>query len=168
MKPETLKELMETRFAGDVRDVTVSRTTDGFRRPVERSTVIATVDRDVLPDLVTALACFGRLHIACGLPGIARGEDLELIYVLTLFAGQGPRRELTVVLKILLPADDLCVPTITATLPGAQVMEREAQEMLGITVVGLSDASRMFTPDLPEGFFPQRQAAATDRPEEVS
>ena len=167
MKPETLKELLETRFAGEVRDITVKRTTDGFQRPVERSTVIATVNRDALPDIVTALSCVGRLHIACALPGIARGEDLELIYPLTLFAGQGPRRELMVVLKTLLPADDLCVPTITATLPGAQIMEREAREMLGVTVVGLPDPSRMFTPDLPEGFFPHRQAPATDRPEEA-
>jgi formate hydrogenlyase subunit 5 len=168
MKPETLKQMLETRFAADVRDITVSRTSDGFRRPVERGTLTATVDRDALPDLVAALSCVGRLHIACGLPAVARGDGLELIYPLTLFAGQGPRRELTVVLKTHLPADDLCVATLTATLPGAQIMEREAQEMFGVTVVGLADGRRMFTPDLPEGFFPQRQAPTTAPTEEAS
>ena len=165
MKPEALKQLLETRFAEDVSDVAVSRTADGFRRPVERGTVTATVARDALPDLVAALSCFGRLHIACGLVAMDQADGLELIYPLTLFAGQGPGRELTVVLKTHLPLEDLTVATLTATLPGAQIMEREAQEMLGITVVGLPDPRRMFTPDLPEGFFPHRRAPEPDKPE---
>jgi len=60
-------------------------------------------------------------------------------------------------LRVILPKNDLKIPTITDLVPGAIYTERETQEMMGVEVVGIPDSRRLFLPeDIPEGVYPWR------------
>jgi Ni,Fe-hydrogenase III component G len=53
------------------------------------------------------------------------------------------------------------VPSICGVIPSAGFFERELGEMLGVTVDGIPDASRLFLPDdWPDGVYPLRKEFA--------
>jgi len=67
------------------------------------------------------------------------GDGVRLLY--HFWSGYG------ITLSILLPYDDLRIPTLTDLIPGAAFYEREVQEMLGVTFEGLETPGPMFLPD---------------------
>jgi membrane-bound hydrogenase subunit beta len=86
-----------------------------------------------------------------------RGDVIELIYHITIYYGQH-LKEISLLLGVSLPKNDLKIPTITDIIPGAIYAERETQEMMGVEVTGIPDKRRLFLPDeFPEGVYPWRQ-----------
>jgi len=84
------------------------------------------------------------------------GEAVDLMYHLYIYWGV-PHEEILVTFTVSLPKTDLRVPTLTDIIPGLLTSEREKQEMLGIEVVDIPDARRLFLPeDFPEGVYPWR------------
>lgn len=84
------------------------------------------------------------------------GDKVELIYHFTIYYGNR-LEEITVGIRVILPKDDLKIPTITDFIPGAIFTERETQEMMGVEVVGIPDSRRLFiSEDIPEGVYPWR------------
>ena len=84
------------------------------------------------------------------------GDRLQLIYSFEVNSGK-PLEAVEVSVKVDIPKDDPRIETITDMFPGAEVYEREAQEMIGVDVVGLPDKRRLLIPeDFPEGVFPLR------------
>jgi len=85
-----------------------------------------------------------------------RGDNIELIYHFTIYFAQ-QLQELSLGLRVLVPKSDPRIPTITDLIPGAIFTEREAQEMIGVEVVGIPDNRRLFLPDdFPKGVCPWR------------
>jgi membrane-bound hydrogenase subunit beta len=85
------------------------------------------------------------------------GEAVELMYHFYIYWSV-PHEEILVTFTVSLSKTDLKVPTITGILPGALTSEREKQEMLGIEVVDIPDARRLFLPeDFPLGVYPWRK-----------
>jgi NADH-quinone oxidoreductase subunit C len=50
-------------------------------------------------------------------------------------------------LKVYLPEEDPSVPTVTTIWPGANWMEREAADLMGVDFVGHPDKRRLMMPD---------------------
>ncbi len=84
------------------------------------------------------------------------GDRLQLIYSFEVNSGV-PLGAIEVSIKVDVPKEDPRIATITDMFPGAEVYEREAQEMIGVDIVGLPDKRRLLIPeDFPEGVFPLR------------
>jgi NADH-quinone oxidoreductase subunit C len=87
-------------------------------------------------------------------------DRLELIY--HLFAYDYKSQSMGAILRCDLPRDAMpAVASVTSVWPGAEFMEREAFEMMGIRFVGHPDLRRILLPDDFVG-FPMRRDYATD------
>ncbi|MFC2008795.1 NADH-quinone oxidoreductase subunit C [Chloroflexota bacterium] len=85
------------------------------------------------------------------------GDSVDLLYHFSLYTGE-PNKAIALVIRVTLPKADLTIPTITDVVPGAIFSERETQEMMGVTVVGIPDDRRLFIPDdFPQGVYPWRR-----------
>jgi len=85
------------------------------------------------------------------------GDNIILNYHLTMnYAIR--HREFIITIKTEIPKSDMHIDTITDIIPGAELTEREKQEMLGIIVDGIPDGRRAFMPrTYPEGYYPLRK-----------
>jgi membrane-bound hydrogenase subunit beta len=84
------------------------------------------------------------------------GDDLELIYHFAVEGEEG--RQINLNVTVSAPKDVPEIKTITDIIPGATFPEREAQDMVGLKIVGLPDPSRLFlSEDWPEGVYPLRK-----------
>lgn len=60
--------------------------------------------------------------------------------------------------RALTPREAAMVPSVCPIIPSASFYERELSEMLGVTVAGTPDPSRLFLPEeWPEGVYPLRK-----------
>jgi NADH-quinone oxidoreductase subunit C len=89
---------------------------------------------------------------------VARTQDVEGAIELLYHFWRG--RGLTV--RLVLPAHDACLPTVTDLIPGAAFYEREVAEMLGVTFEGHPDPRPLLLPDDWEGGAPLRQDFAVE------
>jgi NADH-quinone oxidoreductase subunit C len=87
-------------------------------------------------------------------------QHLELVY--HLFAYDYRTQPLGAILRCELPREDMSeVASVTPIWPGAEFMEREAYEMMGINFLGHPDLRRILLPDDFVG-FPMRRDYETD------
>jgi NADH-quinone oxidoreductase subunit C len=87
-------------------------------------------------------------------------DRLELLY--HLFAYDYRKQPLGAVLRCDLPREAMAqVASVTPVWPGAEFMEREAFEMMGISFLGHPDLRRILLPDDFVG-FPMRRDFQTD------
>jgi NADH:ubiquinone oxidoreductase subunit C len=115
---------------------------------------------------------------ASELPGELPGELTGAVEVLYHFCAGAA----IVTLRVQIPYSTPVVASICDLVPSAAFFERELSEMLGVTVTGTPDPSRLFLPDdWPDGVYPLRKefaagastdpsaaASAHDPPEERS
>ncbi len=76
------------------------------------------------------------------LSAIDTGDDLGVVY--HLFSMQHKH---TLVLKVFVPREKPQVPTVQGVWPGANWMEREAWDLMGITFKGHPDLRRLLLPE---------------------
>ncbi len=87
-------------------------------------------------------------------------DKLELLY--HLFSYDFRAQPLGVILRTELPREGMpAVASVTPVWPGAEFMEREAFEMMGIRFLGHPDLRRILLPDDFQG-FPMRRDFQTD------
>jgi len=92
----------------------------------------------------------GLKHIST-ISGVDLGGELEVVYHLR-------KKDLSLSLKVTVPADDPVVPSITDILNGATLYEREIHDLLGIVPEGHPNLERLILPDdWPEGVHPLRK-----------
>jgi membrane-bound hydrogenase subunit beta len=104
-----------------------------------------TVDRSALRDAVAHLCAEYNPHLSV-ISGDDLGDDIALNYHFS--TGWGERYgEATFTIRTVVPKSDLCVPTITDLLPGAQTSEREKHEFFGLEVEGIPDDRNLFLPE---------------------
>jgi membrane-bound hydrogenase subunit beta len=153
------------RLGSRIRTIAVREWAEGVKKTITRSIWIQ-MDREALHDAVSVLVDIDFPHISV-ISGIDVGDAVALQYHFTIYFGLGGQ-EITVTLEVLLPKSDLSIPTISDIIPGAAYGEREKQEMLGVTIVGIPDPRRLFLPaDFPEGVYPWRKDETGVRPEMV-
>lgn len=130
---------------------------EGADAPTVLYSLWIAVDRYDLRSLVQVLLGFSPLHVSTPMASKEYEDRLELIYHFALFGGINELQELPVVVRVVLPKDDLSVETLTDLIPGILFMERETIEMLGVEVIRIPDSSRLWTDDrLASGFRPMR------------
>jgi len=106
-------------------------------KPID-DTYITLVPESVRPVIELLLEHFDIYHLST-ITGDDVGDGVCLLY--HFWSGYG------ITLRILLPYEDLHMPTLTDLIPGASYYEREIQEMLGVTFEGLDIPGPMFLPD---------------------
>ena len=80
------------------------------------------------------------------LTAIDTGDDLGVVYHLFSM-----RHRHTLVLKVFVPRAEPQVPTVVGVWPGADWMEREAWDLMGIVFAGHPDLRRLLLPEDWEG-----------------
>jgi membrane-bound hydrogenase subunit beta len=145
MKPETI--LASFREAlGDVvlEDRAVERSV-GTLNPHPVYDLWIVVKRAGFHDAVAHLCRNYNPHLSV-ISGDDLGSEVALNYHFT--TGWGERfGEATCSIRLVVPKDDLRIPTITDLLPGAQTSEREKREFYGFTVEGIPDDRNLFLPE---------------------
>jgi len=117
------------------------------------------VPRDALLDAARALHGEGFDYLSF-ITEVDWQDRLELIY--HLFAYDFHAQPLGVILRTDLPRDAMpAVASVTSVWPGADFMEREAFEMMGIRFLGHPDLRRILLPDDFVG-FPMRRDYETN------
>jgi Ni,Fe-hydrogenase III component G len=107
-------------------------------------------------DLLPAVAALRvqRLGYLSAITGIDLGPEAEQMEVLYHFC----TGEAVVTLRVRLPRQSACVPSLCELIPSAGPFERELREMFGVTVVGLPNPNKLYlSDDWPDSEFPLRK-----------
>jgi membrane-bound hydrogenase subunit beta len=155
LSPGQVIDLFKEKFGIGVQDIRVTDRKEGAKKRSHYD-IWVSLDRDLLKPAIKELIGLQYPHFSV-ISGVDTGDAVRLIYHFTIFYGH-PGNECTVSLGVNLPKSDLSIPTISDLIPGAVFSEREKQEFLGITVIGIPDGRHLFLPDdFPEGVYPWRK-----------
>lgn len=151
-------EILRKGLGKDFLSSEVRERTDGhLNRQIQRS-IYLKVNTDAFHEAVVILRGISLVHVTCPMATKEHEWGLEMIYAFTLFAGEGGFLETPVIISVDLPEDDLKIRSCTDIIPGILVMEREAQEMLGVVIEDIPDKRRFFTHEgMEKGYFPLRK-----------
>ena len=84
---------------------------------------------------------------------VDRGESFELVYRLNSL-----RTGRDLVVKVLVPQTDPCLPSVSDIWSAALFGEREVQDLFGIVFEGHPDPRALLAPEGGFGFFPLRKS----------
>ena len=104
--------------------------------------IYVTVLREKIVDAAQALHKEFDTRYICVIGARDTGNDIELVYPFAL-----EKEERLIVLKTLVPKNDPNIDTITSVIPGAELYEREAFEMLGVNFRGHPQMEILFLPE---------------------
>jgi len=110
------------------------------------------VDKKDMPNLIQYIFedLGARFSIASGLDTRA---GIEILYHMAF-----DKDDLFVTVKTLAPKPDLQIESIATFLPGAEWIEREIHELLGVEFIGHPKMEKLLTSDdWPEGRYPLRK-----------
>ena len=114
--------------------------------------VYVTVDKKDMPNIIQYLFedLGARFSIASGVDTRA---GIEILYHMAF-----DKKDLFVTVKSVAPKPDLEIDSIATFLPGAEWIEREIHELLGVNFVGHPNLKRLLlSDDWPEGKYPLRK-----------
>lgn len=155
LTPDQVVERFTTKFGAAIKGTRVGERREGKRKEPSYNIWID-LERDLLKPAISALMELDYPHLSV-ISGSDLGDSIRLLYHLTIYYGR-VKGEYTVTFSVLIPKDDLTIPTISDLIPGAVFSEREKQEFLGVRVSGIPDDRRLFLPeDFPEGIYPWRK-----------
>ena len=153
--PENVVKYFKDEFKTKIKGTKIVKRKFGSKKNVSNY-IWMKVDRSVFKDAVKHLLKLQFPHLAIA-SGNDLGKNIELIYHFTINYDQ-PLEEIILNISVELPKTDPTIDTITDIIPGALITEREKIEMLGVTIKGIPDDSRLFVPeDFPEGVYPWRR-----------
>ncbi len=99
-------------------------------------------------------------HLAT-ISGVDLGENFEVIYHLS-------NDTTTILLRLLTPRTEPRIPSVCQVIPGANLYERELQDMFGLVVDNIPDPRRLLLcDDWPQGQYPLRKDWKFNRPAEI-
>jgi len=155
LTPGQVAERFTARFGAGVHGTRIGERREGKKKEPNYNNWID-LERDLLKPARRVLMELDYPHLSV-ISGSDMGDSIRLLYHFSLYYGR-VKGEYTVTFSVLLPKDDLTVPTISDLIPGAVFSEREKQEFLGVKVSGIPDGRRLFLPeDFPEGIYPWRR-----------
>ncbi len=154
--PEEVAEFLKERFKDNITSIGIKERVQGTSGIVLKD-IWVEVQKDIFRELIETLHKeIDFLHISVITP-IDMGEAIEVVYHFCIYYGE-PSSECVLNIKIVLPKDELKVPTITDILPGALFSELDMQDMMGIEVIGIPEKGPLFLPDeFPKEFYPWRK-----------
>lgn len=127
--------------------------------PASRRIFLKVDKKDLVETMDFLKKNFNFYHIST-ISGVDLGENFEILYHLA-------NENCVLTVRTLTPRNDPRVPTITSIIPGADLYEREVQDMFGIIFEGHPNPVRLLlSDDWPEGEYPLRKDWKFKRPEE--
>jgi len=157
LRSQDILNILKKDFNDEILASSTSEHQAGVKNPVSQNILTVKLSRRIFHRAVSRLKSISPIHVATPMATIEyeNNKDIELVYVFTLFFGQGKFKELPIIIKVPLPRDDMRIRTLTDIIPGILLMERETIEMFGIQIEDIPDNRRFLTPDtLPTGFNP--------------
>jgi len=155
LTPGQVVELFTTKFGTGVHGTRIGERREGKKKEPNYNIWID-LERDLLKPAIRVLMKLDYPHFSV-ISGSDMGDSIRLLYHFSLYYGR-VKGEYTVTFTVVLPKDDLVIPTISDLIPGAVFSEREKQEFLGVSVTGIPDDRRLFLPeDFPVGIYPWRK-----------
>jgi Ni,Fe-hydrogenase III component G len=140
-REEILKSIQE-KFKGDIKSF-MGRSPKRVYIDIETNALVP-IATYIFKDLGA------RFNIASGLD---TRQHFEILYHFTFESV-----DMIVSLRVILPRDKLEIASLTGVFEGANWIEREINEMLGINFIGHPDLRRLLLPeDWPEGVYPLRR-----------
>jgi membrane-bound hydrogenase subunit beta len=156
LTPEEIIESFKSAMGDSLTDSRIYQTEVALKKN-KFTTITLCIKPESLKDAVEHLCTLQEYPHLCVASSDDMGDSIELIYHFTIYYGFH-LKEISVLISMILPKDNLKVQTITDIIPGAIFTERETQEMMGITVEGIPDNRRLFIPDdFPDGVYPWRR-----------
>ncbi len=127
-------------------------TTETNRPEPNRLDVTLTAVEDLVP--ISVALRVKRLGYLAAISGLDLGPEVGELEVLYHFCTSAA----VVTLRVRLPRENPCIPTLCKIIPSAEPFERELSEMFGVTVEDLPNPLRLYLPDdWPEGKYPLRK-----------
>ncbi len=156
---EVLKRFKEE-FKDKIIEDKIREQQEGVLKKTTQKIVFMKINRDTLHKAVAFLKSISYPHISVPMSYKLLDDYMQLVYFFCIFGGEGKLVELPVIFEVLVPKNDLHVPTLTDLVPGVITAEREMMEMLGVKVDNIPDSRRMFTPhnldSIEKGMLPLR------------
>ena len=110
----------------------------------------AKTSREKLIEVMSYLKDQGFVHVTT-ITAVDYPENYEIVYHLR---NQG----FALNLKVPVPKDDPKIPSISSVLPGANLYEREVNDLMGVFPEGHPNPARLILDyDWPEGLYPLRK-----------
>jgi len=135
----------QQRFVESLKDIGLFET-----RLQRLNTAYARTSREKLLEVMKQLKEKGFVHITT-ITAVDMIENYDIVYHL--------RKEgFALNLKVAVPKDDPKIPSITSILPGANLYEREVNDLMGVFPEGHPNPTRLILDyDWPEGVYPLRK-----------
>jgi len=140
-RQEVLNSIRE-RFKGDIRNF-LERSPKKIYIEIDPNALVP-VARHIFKDLGA------RFNTASG---VDTRQHFEILYHFTF-----EELDMVVSLRVILPRDRLEIASLTSVFEGANWIEREINEMLGIRFIGHPELRHLLLPDdWPDGVYPLRR-----------
>jgi membrane-bound hydrogenase subunit beta len=143
---DELKSFLEEKLGNKIKNIEVRDRTAGKEEKVAFHDLWISCSKDALIELVDLLSEFDFpiFHV---ISGDDVGDCILLNYHFSLFTSAGRGKRLGVVVSVLVPKNELSVPSLYDRIPGIEYSEREMCEMLGVFFENLPDRSLVFLPE---------------------
>lgn len=115
--------------------------------------LFVTINRDDVTEVIKYLHEKHGITYISTITGLDAVDHFEMMYHLVLKGS-------SITVRAIIPADDPRIASITPILPGAQLYERELQDLLGIKSEGhpFGEGRQILPDDWPEGEYPLRKS----------
>jgi membrane-bound hydrogenase subunit beta len=155
LTPEELVKNFKDMFKTKIKSARIKKKAFASKKK-EAINIWMKVDKDSFKDVVKHLVKIQYPHLAV-VSGTDLGKVIELIYHFTIYYDDA-LGEITLNISVDLPKSNPTIESLCDIIPGAQVTEREKQEMLGVKIKAIPDDRRLFVPeDFPKEVFPWRR-----------
>lgn len=153
---EEIISSFEQLFPSKITNARVERRTSGSKKTAFTHLWMR-LDTDIFKDAVKHIFTFDSSAHFAVTSGYELGDFIELVYHFSIYHGKRAE-ELSINFTVAVPKSYPVIETITDLFPGALISEQEKQEMLGVTIEGIPQDTRVFlSDDFPKEVYPWRR-----------
>jgi len=164
-RADDLKKGLEDNFEDVIDDIKVRERKPG-KKENKREEMWIKTSRESVKDIISYLCDYHIPHISV-MFGKDIGEAIKVSYIFSMFYGK-KFQEVSLVISMEVPKDDLWIESITDIVEGALTTERDIKEMFGIEIRDIPDERNVYLPyDHPDEIHPLRRDETTAEMEEI-
>lgn len=165
--PEKILSLLKRKFRKTAERMTLREYKGGVENGDAYRCLWVYVERQRFLVMVDTLMEFDFPHFQ-----ITSGDDIcdsiELNYHFSIFRSIDRGKRLGVTISVIVPKNDLVMPSLWSRVPGIEYSEREIREMFGVDFDGLPNKGLVFLPeDWNEDIKPWRRDETGPKPEDI-
>ena len=167
LDPEKVISLLKKKFRKTSDDMVLREHRGGAANGGSYQCLWVRVEKQRFLDMVDTLMEIDFPHFQIT-SGDDIGDAVELNYHFSIFRSVGRGKRLGVTVSVVVPKDDLVMPSLWERIPGTEYSEREIREMFGVDFDGLPNKGLVFLPeDWDEDIKPWRRDETGPKPEDI-